>query len=340
MEFLLDIAGFLSKTLIIVIAIIAVILTVFAARRDRGGRSDGQLNVSSLNDFYDDLQEEMQAEILDKAQYKAERKALEQQRKHESESDSPRQRVFVLDFDGDMQASEVSTLRQEISAVLSMARPEDEVVIRLESPGGVVHGYGLAASQLARIRDANIPLTICIDKVAASGGYLMACIGNKIISAPFAVLGSIGVVAQVPNIHRLLKKHDVDVEMLTAGEYKRSLTLMGENTEKGREKFQEDLETTHLLFKQFVHHYRPQLDMDRIATGEVWLGTDALKMQLVDELQTSDSYLTQKVRNADVYSVNFSRKKPLTERMGLAAAQGAEHSLMRLWSKLNNQRWL
>ncbi len=176
-------------------------------------------------------------------------------------------------------------------ALLSLATPKDEVVLRLESGGGMVHSYGLASSQLARIRQAGVPLTVCIDKVAASGGYMMACIGEKIISAPFAILGSIGVVAQLPNVNRLLKKHDIDFEVLTAGEYKRTLTVFGENTEKGREKFQEDLDITHQLFKNFVSRYRPQLAIDEVATGEVWLGVAALDKQLVDELQTSDEYL-------------------------------------------------
>ena len=108
--------------------------------------------------------------------------------------------------------------------------------------------YGLAASQMQRIRDKKLKLTVCVDKVAASGGYMMAVVADKIIAAPFAVLGSIGVLAQVPNFHRLLKKHDVDFEMLTAGKYKRTLTMFGENTDKGREKFQEDIEDTHVLF--------------------------------------------------------------------------------------------
>ena len=112
-----------------------------------------------------------------------------------------------------------------------------------------------------------IGMNATFDKVAASGGYMMACIGDRILSAPFAVLGSIGVVAQIPNLHRLLKKHDVDYEVLTAGEYKRTLTVFGENTDKGRQKFQEDLELTHVLFKDFVSRYRPQLDIDQVLGG-------------------------------------------------------------------------
>ncbi len=194
-----------------------------------------------------------------------------------------------------------------------MAGKDDEVVLRLESGGGMVHGYGLAASQLARIRQAGVPLTVCVDKVAASGGYMMACIGDRILSAPFAILGSIGVVAQLLNVHRLLKKHDIDFEVLTAGEYKRTLTVFGENTEKGREKFQEDLEVTHELFKNFVAHYRPQLNMDEIATGEVWLGQAALGKLLVDELKTSDEYLAEQARERDVYQVQFVERKSLQE---------------------------
>src|SRR5690606_11055820 len=232
----------------------------------------------------------LEHEILDKAELKALHKAEAKQTKQEKKEGLRKPRVFVLDFDGDIKASATDNLRHEVTALLSLASAEDEVVLRLESGGGMVHGYGLAASQLARIRQAGVPLTVCVDKVAASGGYMMACIGDKVLSAPIAILGSIGMVAQLPNVHRLLKKHDIDFEVLTAGEYKRTLTVFGENTEKGREKFQEDLETTHELFKNFVGRYRPQLSIDEIATGEVWLGVSALNKHLVDELKTSDEY--------------------------------------------------
>ena len=213
------------------------------------------------------------------------------------------------------------------------------MVLRLESGGGMVHSYGLASSQLARIRQAGIPLTICIDKVAASGGYMMACIGQKIISAPFAILGSIGVVAQLPNVNRLLKKHDIDYEVLTAGEYKRTLTVFGENTEKGREKFQQDLDITHQMFKNFVSKYRPQLAIDEVATGEVWLGVAAVDKQLVDELKTSDEYLSERAANAQLYHLHYAQRKSLQERVGLAASSSAEHVVDSLWSRLTQSRF-
>jgi serine protease SohB len=178
-----------------------------------------------------------------------------------------------------------------------------------------------------------------VDKVAASGGYMMACIGEKILSAPFAVLGSIGVVAQLPNVHRLLRKHDIDVELHTAGEYKRTLTVFGENTEKGREKFQEDLDITHRLFKNFVVHYRPQLSIDEVATGEVWLGVAALERKLVDEIKTSDEYLAEKARDADLFHLHYAERKSLSERVGLAASGSLEHVIARLWGKLGGARF-
>ena len=235
MEFLLDYADFLLRTLTVLVAIIVVLLTIAALRGRGRGKGGGQLQVHKLNDFYKALRERLQHELLYKVQLKALRKAEAKQEKQEKKAgDVQKARVFVLDFDGDIKASATDNLRHEVTALLSMAGAEDEVVLRLESAGGMVHGYGLAASQLARIRQAGVPLTVCVDKVAASGGYMMACIGDKVLSAPFAILGSIGVVAQLPNVHRLLKKHDIDVEVLTAGEYKRTLTMFGENTDKGR----------------------------------------------------------------------------------------------------------
>jgi serine protease SohB len=303
------------------------------------GQDRRHLDVHKLNDFYKELHERLEHSVLDKDQLKATRKEEAKAAKQAKKAGVKKPRVFVLDFDGDIKASATDHLRHEVTALLGMARPDDEVVLRLESGGGMVHSYGLAASQLARIRQAGIPLTVCVDKVAASGGYMMACIGEKILSAPFAILGSIGVVAQLPNVHRLLKKHDIDFEVLTAGEYKRTLTVFGENTEKGREKFQEDLETTHQLFKDFVAGYRPQLVMEEIATGEIWLGTSALEKKLVDELKTSDEYLAERARSAELFHLHYAEKKSLQERFGVAASLALDRVLLTWWDRLNQQRF-
>lgn len=248
------------------------------------------------------------------------------------------QKIFVIDFKGDIQASAVENLREEITLILATAKAgRDRVVVRLESPGGMVHGYGLAAAQLVRLRDAGFHLTICVDKVAASGGYMMACIANEILSAPFAVLGSIGVVAQVPNFNRLLKEHHVDFELYTAGEYKRTVTMFGENTAEGKAKFEQELQQTHRLFKHFVEKYRPKLNVEKIATGEHWYGQDALDLNLVDQLQTSDEYLLGLLAQHDIYVISTRRKPTLGEKLGLQAAQLADHVIPTLVDKLMNQ---
>ena len=235
------------------------------------------------------------------------------------------QKIYVLDFKGDTAASAVESLREEITLILATAKAgHDRVVVRLESPGGMVHGYGLAAAQLVRLRDAGFNLTICVDKVAASGGYMMACIANDIVSAPFAVVGSIGVVAQVPNFNRLLKDKHIDFELYTAGEFKRTVTMFGENTAEGKAKFEEELQQTHELFKHFVEKYRPQLNVEKVATGEHWYGKDALELNLVDKLQTSDEYLLGLLTQHDVYVIDTRRKPTLGEKLGLQAAQMAD----------------
>ncbi|HZJ94244.1 MAG TPA: protease SohB [Thiopseudomonas sp.] len=336
MEFLLEYAGFLARA-VTVLVVIVLVLVVATALRSKERSKTGELKVSSLNEFYTDLKENIQYNVLDKAQLKALKKAEKAKKQQEKKSPTEKNRVYVLNFDGDIKASAAASLRHEITALLSIAEPTDEVVLRLESGGGMVHSYGLAASQLARIREANIPLTVCVDKVAASGGYMMACIGNRILSAPFAALGSIGVVAQLPNIHRLLKKNNIDVEILTAGDYKRTLTVLGENTEPARQKFLEELQTTHDLFKEFVSRFRPQLNIDEVATGEVWLGTEALRLDLVDELQTSDAYLSERAKQADVYLLEFTQKKTMQERVGLTAGAAAERVADKTWERLQQR---
>ena len=245
------------------------------------------------------------------------------------------QKIYVLDFKGDTAASAVEQLREEITLILATAKAgRDRVVVRLESPGGMVHGYGLAAAQLVRLRDAGFHLTICVDKVAASGGYMMACIGSEIVSAPFAILGSIGVVAQVPNFNRLLKEKNIDFEMYTAGQYKRTVTMFGENTEEGKAKFEEELQQTHVLFKHFVEKYRPQLNVEKVATGEHWYGQDALDLNLVDKLQTSDEYLLSLLPQHDIYEIQTRKKPTLGEKLGLQAAQMADSLIPAVMNKL------
>jgi serine protease SohB len=256
-------------------------------------------------------------------QTKAEQRRTRKQRRREEDAAASRARVFVLDFQGDVEASAAEALREEVSGILVAARDNDEVVVRLESAGGVVHGYGFAASQLARIKARQLRLIVAVDKVAASGGYLMACVADELLAGPFALLGSIGVLVEMPNVHRLLKKHDVDVEILTAGEHKRTLTLLGQNTDQGRAKLMEELEDVHLLFKEFVGEHRPRLELDKVATGEAWYGKRALTLHLVDALMTSDEYLQSKLASSELLSVSWVAHRKgvegLLERLGGAA---------------------
>ncbi|QCF26178.1 protease SohB [Hydrocarboniclastica marina] len=335
MEFLTDYGLFLAKAVTIVAAVLVVIIAlVSVTQRSRHRHQDGEIRVERLNDKFDSMKKAVQHKMLAaherKAWLKRQKKDEKQKRKSAKSSENAsdqdlRPRVFVLDFNGDIKASDTRSLRQCISAVLAVARPDtDRVVVKLESGGGLVHAYGLAAAQLDRIRQAKLPLTACVDKVAASGGYMMACVADRIVASPFAVVGSIGVVAQLPNFHRLLKKHDVDYEVLTAGEHKRTLTVFGENTEKGREKFLDDLQDTHTLFKQYVAERRPAVAIDEVATGDIWFGQRALEVSLVDELMTSDQYLIEACAAADVYKVSYERHHSLSEKIGIGVSAGAE----------------
>lgn len=248
-------------------------------------------------------------------------------------------RVWVLDFHGDMKASGAKRLGEEVTALLDIVEGGDEVVLRLESPGGMVHAYGHAAAEFDRLRQAGVSTTVCVDRVAASGGYLMACGADRLMAAPFAVLGSIGVVAQVPNIHRLLKRHDVDVEVHTAGRYKRTLTLLGENDDEAREKFQEDIETVHQLFKRYVSSRRPALDIERVASGEAWYGSDALALELIDELGTSEQYLADKLTTARVIGVRLVERSSLASRLGTAVSLGLERGVQRVIESIEASGW-
>jgi serine protease SohB len=329
---------FLAKiaTVVIAIAVIAVLIVNLTQRK----RQRGELRITRLSEQYKEMQEEMSLALLDshqqklwvkaqKKQHKQEAKAAKAKAKANAPQDEAKPRVYVLDFKGSMDAHEVSSLREEVTAVLAVAKPQDQVVVRLESPGGVVHGYGLAASQLQRLREKQIPLTVAVDKVAASGGYMMACVADKIVAAPFSIIGSIGVVAQIPNFNRFLKNKEIDIELHTAGQYKRTLTLLGENTEEGRQKFREDLNETHHLFKDFVHRMRPTLDIEQVATGEHWYGTQAQDKGLVDEVGTSDDLLLSLMEGRELIGVRFTQRKRMLDRLTNSAAESADRLLLR-----------
>ncbi len=339
MEFLFEYGLFLAKVVTLVVAVIVLVTAVvaLAMKQKSTELSKGQLDIHSLSDALEDITRfakravipDAELKAFDKAQKAAEKakKKADKKADNKSASDSantelsnPAGKVFVVDFKGSMDAGEVENLRREITAILTVATPgQDEVVVRLESPGGFVHSYGLAASQLQRLRDKGVQLTVCVDQVAASGGYMMACVANRIVAAPFAVIGSIGVVAQLPNFHKLLKKNDIEVELHTAGEYKRTLTMIGENTDAAREKFKDDLNQIHVLFKGFIKRNRESLDVESVATGETWYGTDALEVGLVDEIATSDDILLSLYQEKSVFAVKYSQKKNLAEKLGLAA---------------------
>ena len=343
MEFVYEVGVFLAEAIILVAAVIAVVIVVASAsQRRRGGGEDGYIEVRRLNDrysaFHDAVRNLTEHPTARKQREKAEQKTAKKEektlrsalKKGEQSSDQDRPRVFVLTFNGDLRASETESLREEISAIAPELREGDEVLLKLESPGGLVHSYGLAASQLQRIQATGATLTVAVDKVAASGGYMMACVADRILSAPFAVIGSIGVLAQLPNFHRLLKKNDVDFEQLTAGKYKRTLTVFGENTDEDRAKFLEDLEDTYDLFKDFVVQNRPVVAIEEVATGEVWYGQRAVDKQLVDELTTSDAYLQACLPDKDLFEVRYVPKKSWQEKLGMAAESGVERGLAKV----------
>ena len=352
MDFILDIAEFLLQAIILLGVFLVAFAGVMAlSQRKRGAGEDGTVEARSLNERFEMHEEAVRAVIEDpleskargkdqKREKKAKRKAIKQALKAEDDGEPRRPRVFVLDFDGDMQASQVDQLREEVSAILPVVGEADKVLLRLESGGGVVHGYGLAASQLMRLKDAGITLTISVDKVAASGGYMMACVGDEIIAAPFAILGSIGVVAQMPNFHRLLKKNDIDFEMHTAGEYKRTLTVFGENTNKAREKFQADIDDIHVLFKDFVSSNRPVVEIDEVSTGEFWFGQRALEKNLADRLCTSDSFLVEHLEGYDLIEVRYRAKRSWQEKLSLAAEMAVERGFRRLLKSERDQQFL
>ena len=310
MEQLIEFGLFAGKAIIIMLVALIIMITmaVLIAKSKHGEK----IEITHINKKFEKFALALKSACFNKKMLKAELKNLKKKSKKKS---SDKKNVYLIDFDGDIKADQVESLRDEITTVLQVAQKGDEVILKLESPGGMVHTYGLAAAQLERIKNKNLKLTVCVDKVAASGGYLMACVADKILASPFAIVGSIGVLAQVPNLHKFLKKHDVDYKEYTAGEYKRTITMFGEITDKKQEKFLEQIQETHNLFKSFVSKNREKLDLEKVATGEYWYGQQAIELGLIDEIKTSDEYLLENIEKSEIYQVKIQEKKKLNEKL-------------------------
>lgn len=281
-------------TIIILLLTTIIICLILITNKD-----NNYIKIKNINKKYITLKKL----FLSKISKKIERKNLIKE-----ENLTKTKNLFVLHFNGDINASDINNLKDILSIIILNKTHVDEVLIKLTSNGGIVTNYGLAASQLKRLKNENINLTISIDTIAASGGYMMACVANKIIASHFSIIGSIGVLGIIPNINKILTKNNIEIEYHTSGKYKKTLSIIGENTEIGRKKFIESLENTHFLFKNFVKENRSQINIEEIATGEYWYGVDALKLNLIDKIQTSDEYIIENLNNANIYEIKLSEK--------------------------------
>ena len=341
MEFIIQYGVFLLKVVTIVIAILLPVLMIINSSKGKSAGDKGHLQIKNLSDQFESMGNALQGALMDGKTFKKFRKDLDKKKKKEDKTPAKdQQSIFVLNFNGDIQASEVDKLKHEINAILLSETKCKEVVLKVESGGGSAYAYGLCAAELKRLIDNKIKLTVCIDKVAASGGYLMSCVATKIVAAPWALVGSIGVIAQMPNINKLLKKNLVDFEMHTAGEFKRTLTVFGENTEEGRDKFKSELEDLHVIFKDFVKDNRPEIDTSVVATGEVWQGEKALEVGLIDEICTSDDYLVTLSKKFKLFEIEYVEKKNLSERFAFATETFLNKTFLRIYDTLNKSRFI
>ena len=339
MEFLTDYGIFLLKVITIALAITLPLLFIIGSSKSKNPPK-GSLVVKNLSKKFEDMGSSVRSAQLNPKELKKYNKELQKNKKQDNKKPSKEDSVYVLNFNGDIQASEVTKLKHEINAILLSDTKCKEVVIKVESGGGSAYAYGLCAAELKRLVDNKIKLTVCIDKVAASGGYLMSCVASKIIAAPWAIVGSIGVIAQLPNFHRLLKKNSIDFEMHTAGEFKRTLTTLGENTEAGRKKFKSELEDLHFIFKDFVKEQRPQVDTKIVATGEVWQGEKAIEVGLIDALGTSDDYLVGLSKKLKLFEIEYVEKKNLSEKFAFSTQLIIEKSILKFYDIVNRDRFI
>ena len=330
---------FLLKVITVLLVILIPILMISSSTKHKKETDKGRIIVKNLSDKLEEIGVTLKSAEMDPKAYKSFLKERNKKKKKELKGKS-KEIVYVLDFKGDIQASAVDKLKQEINAIIASQVKCKEVVVKVESGGGSAYAYGLCAAELKRLVDNKIKLTVCIDKIAASGGYLMSCVATKIVAAPWAIVGSIGVIAQLPNFHRLLKKLDIDIEMHTAGKFKRTLTTLGKNTQQGRKKFISELEDLHIVFKDFVKENRSKIQVAKVSTGEVWQGDKAKKLGLIDEIGTSDDYLLKLASKFKLLEIQYFEKKPFTARLGTAAEVIVEKGIYKILDIFNKDRFI
>jgi len=338
-DLLVSYGFFLLKVITVLLVILIPILMISSSTKHKKETDKGRIIVKNLSDKLEEIGVTLKSAEMDPKAYKSFLKERNKKKKKELKGKS-KEIVYVLDFKGDIQASAVDKLKQEINAIIASQVKCKEVVVKVESGGGSAYAYGLCAAELKRLVDNKIKLTVCIDKIAASGGYLMSCVATKIVAAPWAIVGSIGVIAQLPNFHRLLKKLDIDIEMHTAGKFKRTLTTLGENTKQGREKFISELEDLHVVFKDFVKENRSKIQVAKVSTGEVWQGEKAKKLGLIDEIGTSDDYLLKLASKFKLLEIQYFEKKPFTARIGSAAEVIVEKGIYKILDIFNKDRFI
>lgn len=247
-----------------------------------------------------------------------------------------RKTAVLLSFNGDINATEVIEFGRAVSMIVQMKDLVSEVYIIINSGGGVVNGYGLLASEIERLHYSEIETYALIDQVAASGGYMAACVANHVVAAPFAYIGSIGVVSEMPNFNQILSDNGINIEQHTAGKSKRTVTPLGKITDEDRNEFKKKLERIHRSFINHVSHYRNINDADEnknsiIFSGDYWIAEETVELELglVDEISTSQEFLLDKMKEYNIIEITFQENKTKKSKLSLL------NSLTTLFSSAN-----
>lgn len=309
------------------VLIVCVLILVFRSRRKKKrNRHEASKHPSGLLVYGEKTQISIRPK-LDLEDDASEGESVKAQEKSSSRKSGDEKtgepgKVAVLKFKGDIRASARFAFAKLVDEVVLNAREFKEVVVVVESPGGGVSEYGMLFAELERMRkcEENFQLTVVVDTVAASGGYLMSLPAHKILAAPFAMVGSIGVVSFIPNIRELLEANKIKPRTFTAGDFKRTVTLTDEGDEKSAEQYKQQLALIHEQFKQALKKYRPQVELEKVATGEAWLASTTVEkeLQLVDGLNTSHALLLEMNQSFDLveYSSKAERKTFLKRILG------------------------
>jgi signal peptide peptidase SppA len=202
------------------------------------------------------------------------------------------------------------------------------VALLINSPGGAPTQSGLVAERIRQLADKKgVPVLAFAEDVAASGGYWLACAADEIYAHRTSMVGSIGVISGGFGFTGLLDRFGVERRLHTAGENKARLDPFSPEKPEDVEWLKKMHSQLHELFVDWVKERRGDRlsSTEGLFTGDIWLGSKALELGLIDGLGSLREVIAERYPDAEIFIAEA--KKPLLARLGLGAPAAASAML-------------